>query len=145
MEKLLLGHYMKSFSPGVTAFIMLYLLSKSGVNITLSWNNNLLSAFIVILASLAAIVGPLWYRINFIRQNKHRKKIPQQDLLNFQKRFISIASLTVYTAIAALLLQIPRVPFLAVILLTLYALYFYFPSRKRINHEKKLFRVNEKQ
>lgn len=143
MEKQLSGFYIKSYLPGIMAFIMLYLLHQSGVEVTFAIESTFLVVFLVILAALTSIVGPLWYRIWFVRKFRNAKAVPRQEFLRFQSRFIGIGASTVYVTIAAFLLQLPRIPFLTIVLLVLYTMYFYYPSAKRIRSEKKMFRIQD--
>ena len=141
MHQTLKAHYLKAFSPGVTAFAMLYVLYKSGVDITFPLGGPAPAAVLVSLAAVTAILAPLWYRLYFARRHQHSKGVAKHALLRFEKRLISMAGLTTYLLIGSFIMQLPRTPFLAVVMLLLYAMYFYYPTEKRIRHDMQIFRT----
>ena len=141
MYKTLQAHYIKVFSPGVMAFAMLYGLYKSGVEVTYALGGPVAAAILVAMAAVTSIAGPLWYRLYFARRHQRSQTVALHELLHFEKRLINLAGLTTYLLILAFVVQLPRTPFLAVAMLLLYAMYFYFPSARRIRHEKQMFRT----
>jgi len=58
----------------------------------------------------------------------------------FEKRFILVGGLATYMVPLRYLCNIPQVPISWIMLLALYAGYYYFPSKKRIALEVKIFR-----
>lgn len=144
MQQQLVKVYLRLHVSGLTGFLMLYLLNHAGLPVTINLQSKILIAVLVVLAAVSALVAPLWYRIAFVRKQKNRTEVPQNVFMRFQKNFIRIGASTVYVLIVAYIFTLPGVPFLTIVLLLLYAMYFYFPSKKRIRAEKKLFRINER-
>ena len=142
MQKTLLKHYLKTNIPGIAAFIVLYIMGKLNIPIFIPIHHGWIQIFMMITIALFAIVLPLWYRISFVNKMKRKTHTNETDFIKFEKNFLTIASVSVYILIAGYLLALPRIPLSVMILFVLYALYFYFPSEKRIRSEQKIFRVN---
>ena len=142
MQKALLRHYLTINLPGISAFILIYILGKFNFAIFFPMNQGWIPVFMMIAEALFAVVLPLWYRILFVNKSKGKKHVDKDALMQFEKRFLNLASISVYILIAGYLLALPRIPISVMILFVLYALYFYFPSEKRIRSEKKIFRIN---
>ena len=142
MQKALVKHYLKINIPGIAAFIMLYIMGKLNVPVFIPVHHGWIQVFMMIAVALSAVVLPLWYRISFVKKMKGKAHTDESDFIKFEKKFLTIASASVYVLIAGYLLALSRIPLSVMLLFVLYALYFYFPSEKRIRSEQKIFRVN---
>jgi len=99
----------------------------------------------VAIASLAGIFGlalPVFYRTYFIYKLKNQKHISTQLFLKFEKNILYIALTTPYFLILSLGLNLPERSHILIMLFSLYALYYYYPSAKKVAFEMKLFRIN---
>jgi hypothetical protein len=99
------------------------------------------TVFLIFLAASFSILLPLWLRIFFIRKVQGQREVSVEQFIQFEKTFILIAELSLYVVLIAYLLKVPKTQMLFIALFGFYAAYYYFPSSKRIHHEKKLFRV----
>ena len=142
MQKKLLMHYLKINLPGIFAFIILYIMGKFNVAIFFPVHYNWVTITMMIAEAFFAVVLPLWYRILFVNKMKGEEYTDEHRFMRFEKHFLTIASISAYILIAGYLLALPRIPLSVMVLFVLYALYFYFPSEKRIRIEQKIFRVN---
>ncbi len=106
-------------------------------------SNRLISISVLILASLFSLGVPVFYRTLFVTKIKNRKSISTEEFLKFEKTLILIALISPYFVIAALLLNLPKFFSTAVVLIAIYAVYYYYPSEKRIKFEKRIFRIKE--
>jgi hypothetical protein len=97
--------------------------------------------FILVLAGLLAFALPLWLRILFAKRHAGRQGVERERFIRFEKRFICVGLLATYMVPLGYLCRIPQVPLFWIMLFALYAGYYYFPSKKRINLELKIFRV----
>ena len=145
MQQTLFNHYIKITVPGIVGVLMLYFFYKSGVDILYPVSSRWLTAILLVITGLFSIVIPIWYRIIFMRRNKHRKALSTGEFIRFEKRFLSIASVSVYFLIIAFLVKTQGLPFAIMFIFVFYAIYFYYPSEKRIKSEKQIFKVSEKQ
>jgi Ca2+/Na+ antiporter len=141
MQKTLVRHYLKVNLPGIAIFLIFYLWGKNHPAPLTGLKGTLTTTLLLALQGIAAIILPLWYRILFINRMKNKKFTQKHDWIRFEKNFLSMASLSVYLPVLSYAVSISRIPFSMMILLALYALYFYFPSRKRIHSEKRIFKV----
>ncbi len=104
-----------------------------------------LPAFIapsVFVASIALSVAmPVFLRSLFAHRRRHEKSVPEPELLGFERKLLFAALATPYLIPVAYLLDFPHFYFTAIVLTALYAGYYFYPSPKRIQHERRLFRV----
>ena len=94
-----------------------------------------------ILAAVTALAGPLMVRAWFAHIHRGSTGVPRAPFLRFQRRILLISQVTPYLAGAALALGAPKFHASAILLLALYAVYYYFPSKRRIDFDKRVFRV----
>ena len=141
MQKKLLRHYLIINLPGIAAFIILYILVKFHVNIFFPVQQGWVQVIMMIASGLFAVVLPLWYRILFVNRMKGKANTGKPRFMQFERDFLALASVSVYILVAGFILALPRIPLSVMVLFVIYALYFYFPSEKRIRSEKKMFRV----
>lgn len=88
-----------------------------------------------------AIALPILLRTLFAHKVRHEKRVSEADLYKFERTFLRVALLTPYTALMAYLFELPRFYGAGTVLMALYAVYYYYPSDKRITFEKRIFRV----
>lgn len=88
-----------------------------------------------------AIAFPLLIRTLFVNKNRHERNISESALLKFELNTIYIALVTPYIALVSFALAIPRFHLGGVILASFYAVYYFYPSHKRIQYERRIFRV----
>jgi len=100
-----------------------------------------ISTGIFILSVTFAVALPIFFRTFFAHKHRQRTSLTEGELIRFESRFLHIAMVTPYLAVLAYLLDIPRFHSAGTFLMTLYAVYYYYPSVKRIQFEKRIFRV----
>jgi hypothetical protein len=69
--------------------------------------------------------------------------VSSEALLRFERTFLYIALITPYVAVASFILEIPRFYCAGTVIMALYAAYYYYPSERRIQFERRIFRVNQ--
>ena len=84
---------------------------------------------------------PLLMRTLFANKHHREKGIPENVLLKFERRTMLLALVAPYVALAAFVLAIPRFHLGGSILAGLYAVYYFYPSRKHIQYERRIFRA----
>ncbi|RLB88683.1 MAG: hypothetical protein DRH26_13110 [Deltaproteobacteria bacterium] len=102
---------------------------------------SVLHSILFVLSAITAIAGPLFFRTLFAHSMRKQKQVPAKEFLSFQRKILWISQITPYFAFAAVLCDFPRFYAAAIVLMALYAVYYYFPSQKRINFDRKIFRV----
>ena len=96
---------------------------------------------VFVLSVIFAIAWPIFFRTLFAHKIRHQKSIPEVDLIKFERHFLYIALVTPYLTLAAYLLEFPSFYLAGTVLTALYAVYYYYPSKKRIQFERRIFRV----
>jgi len=105
--------------------------------------SRIFSVTLLVLAALFSLALPVFYRTLFVNKIKDRKTITINEFLKFEKDLIVIAMIAPYFVFFTLLISIPEFYSGTVIIIALYAIYYYYPSEKRIKFEKRLFRITE--
>ncbi len=96
---------------------------------------------VFILAAVTGLAGPLFARTWFAHTHRSRNGVAADIFYRFQKQQLLMALATPYLAMAAVICEFPRFYAGAIVLMALYAGYYYYPSSRRINFDKKMFRV----
>jgi hypothetical protein len=99
------------------------------------------SAVLFILSAISAGAAPLLYRIIFAFWNRHRSSVSSGELYRFERNLIVIIMATPYLALCAYVMQVPQFHFTGILLMTLYAVYYYYPGHNRIRADCKIYRV----
>ncbi len=94
-----------------------------------------------ILAALTALAGPVLIRAVFAHSHRTGTGVDQGSFYRFQLGLLVVSLITPYLACAALFFGFPRFYGGGIVLMALYAVYYYYPSEQRINFDKRIFRV----
>jgi hypothetical protein len=95
-------------------------------------------------ASIAAAVGlPIWIRTAFAHRVRQARGIGEADFARFQRSLITTALVTPYLAAIALALSLPSFYQTGSFLAALYAMYYHYPSERRVGFDRRLFRVGQ--
>ncbi len=103
--------------------------------------SSVLHSIIFILSAVTAIAGPLFLRTIFAHSMRDEQQVLKKKFLSFQKKILLISLITPYLAFISIVCDFPKFYTSAIALMALYAGYYYFPSQKRIDFDKKIFRV----
>jgi hypothetical protein len=101
----------------------------------------ILAPSIFILSIVLAIALPMFYRTIFAHNKRGEKNVSEADFIKFEKRLVYITMVTPYLALAAYVLELSRLYTTGAILMGLYAIYYFFPSTKRLALDRRIFRV----
>ena len=96
---------------------------------------------IFILCIVLAIAFPIFYRALFAHKSRDLLNLPEKKLLGFERTLIHVVMITPYLALAAYFFELPRFYTASAILIGLYAVYYFYPSKTRIGFERRIFRV----
>jgi hypothetical protein len=97
------------------------------------------SIFILCIAS--AVAFPIFYRTLFAHKSRDLISVSEKKLLNFERTLINVVMLAPYLALIAYFLDLPRFYTTSAILIGLYAVYYFYPSKRRIAFDRKIFRA----
>jgi hypothetical protein len=96
---------------------------------------------IFILCVALAIAFPVFYRTLFAHKSRDLISVSEKELLKFERTLINVVMITPYLALAAYLLELPRFYTASAILMGLYVVYYFYPSKTRIAFDRKIFRA----
>lgn len=97
---------------------------------------------LIFVASVAfAVALPIFFRTLFAHKLRDEKSVSRVDLVKFERNLLYTALVTPYLILPAYVLEIPSFYLGGTILMALYAGYYYYPSERRIQFEKRVFRV----
>jgi Ca2+/Na+ antiporter len=102
---------------------------------------NILGPAIFILCVALAIALPMFYRALFAHQKRDQKMVSEVEFIKFERRLMVISLVTPYLALVAYTLEFPKFYTTAAILMGLYAIYYFFPSKRRLALDRRIFRV----
>jgi hypothetical protein len=142
MDKQLKKKYVMLLLPSVAGFASIYGAKKLGlVDISAIQLPGMVPPIVFILSVAFAVALPIFYRSFFAHQRRHRLSISENDLLRLEGNSIFLVMVTPYLALLACLFELPLFHRCGTILMALYAIYYFYPSAKRLAFQKKIFRV----
>lgn len=142
MDKQLKKKYLMLLLPSLAGFACIYSARRLGlVDISAIRLPHMVPPMIFILSVAFAVAFPIFYRSLFAHQRRHRLSISEKDLHRLEGNSIFLVMVTPYLALLAYLFELPQFHRCGTILMALYAIYYFYPSTKRLTFQKKIFRV----
>ncbi len=143
MEVQLKKCYVAMLAPAILGFIVVIAARKfSALDMGAVGSLQRFTAPVLFALSFACGVAfPLLFRTLFVHKNRHEKRIPEDVLFRFERNTLYIALITPYVCLVGFFLEIPRFHLVGSLLASFYAVYYFYPSRKRIQYERRIFRA----
>jgi hypothetical protein len=143
MRGRLLRLYWTMVAPAAALFAVLYILGKTASLGGRQWAqaHPWMGPAIFIAAATLGIAGPLALRTAFVSAHRTATAVGGEELLRLEQRQMLVALWTPYLAVAAAFLELPDGLFVGTALACFYALYYFYPSQRRIAHERRVFRA----
>ena len=142
MAEALRRTYFAILTPAILGFIVISGFKALGlIPIDQIGYMKLLAPLLLVLSVIFAVALPMFFRALFAHRVREQKNVSEADLLRFERTFLYIALITPYLALIGYLFEFPRFHLAASVLMVLYAVYYYFPSQRRIRFEKRIFRA----
>lgn len=134
--------YFTLLLPAVAGFILIFVLRHfHRIRFNISQIPSVLSLIIFVASVCFAVALPIFYRTVFANKRRNQTSTAQEDWLKFEQNLLYITLATPYVALLAQILQLPRFHMGGTIIMALYAVYYYYPSKRRIEYERRVFRV----
>ncbi len=134
--------YFTLLVPAILGLVFIYIVKTLELfSISHIESLKFLAPFIFAASVASAVALPIFFRTIFAHRMRDEKSVSQLDLIKFQRTLIYISLITPYLILPAYLFEFPRFYLGGTVLMALYAAYYYFPSEKRIQFEKRIFRV----
>lgn len=143
MVPLLKKIYLILLAPVVATLLLLLILQRGFLihAIPLFHAPLWLSPVVFMAATLTALALPILMRTLFAKRTARSGAVAPDTFLRFQKRLLFVSMVTPYLGLLAPLLALQKFYASATLLMSLYAVYYYFPSQRRIHFDKRIFRV----
>jgi hypothetical protein len=128
--------------PSILGFVFVYL-TKAFVFINIEPINfsEILAPSIFILSVVFAVAWPIFYRTFFAHKKRLDRSVSENELIKFERKMIYITMVTPYLALTAYILELTRFYTAGSFLMGLYAIYYFYPSKRRLAFERRIFRV----
>ena len=97
--------------------------------------------FIFVFCIALAIGFPIFYRTLFAHKNRDMISVSENKLLKFERTLINVTMITPYLSLTAFILDLPHFYTASAILMGLYVVYYFYPSKKRIAFDRRIFRT----
>ena len=94
-----------------------------------------------VLAVVMAAAAPIMVRAAFAHRMHRRRQTSETEFLRFQRALLIVVMATPYLALALYALAAPAFYLGGALLAMLYALYYHYPSEKRLAFDRRVFRV----
>ena len=136
--------YLAFLTPAIAGFVVAYAVRTFHQSPYLPDHITVLGGrLIFVLAAFIAVACPVLYRSLFAGRQRNSASVPQTVLLKFERNLIRTVMTTPYLALIAYFFRVPRFYSAGILLLALYAIYYYYPSEKRIMLDQRIFRSND--
>jgi len=134
--------YLNLLIPAIAGFIIvLFIRQFNMVHPGLYHVPMALAPIIFVLSVVFAVALPIFYRTLFANKIRHQTNTSETDWLKFEQNLIRIALVTPYLTLSAYFFQVPEFHLAGSTLAALYAVYYFYPSEKRIAFERRIFKV----
>ncbi len=135
--------YYLIISPAILLVLVFFVSERLQYQISMQEAGRVMSTAIMVFAAITSTILPVWYKIILIRKLRNKQKISTQNFVSMQFRIVITVSFSVYWIFPAYLYQLPEMPMVITAFFALYGLYYYYPSQKRIDTEKKIFKIED--
>jgi hypothetical protein len=134
--------YFTLLIPAIAGFIVISIVKRFNLlEVGRIAFQEIFAPLVFVLSVVFAIAWPIFFRTLFAHKMRQKKRVSEVDLIKFERNFLYIALVTPYLTLIAYLFEFPRFYLAGTVLMALYAVYYYYPSKKRIQFEKRIFRV----
>lgn len=144
MRERLVRLYWLMVGPAILLFAALYAVDKLGLADPGLWRSAHRGIGVVVFmgAALLGVAAPLGLRTAFVSRHREQRSVPEAEVERFERRVLLVALWAPYLAVVAAYLELPTVFFAGTALSAFYALYYLYPTRRRISHERRIFRAD---
>jgi Ca2+/Na+ antiporter len=134
--------YFILLTPAIAGFIVISIVKKLNLlEVGQIAFQEIFAPLVFVLSVVFAIAWPIFFRTLFAHKMRQKKRVSEVDLIKFERNFLFIALVTPYLTLIAYLFEFPRFYLAGTVLMALYAVYYYYPSKKRIQFERRIFKV----
>ena len=143
MQKKLLKLYLQLFIPFTILVVIFSLIEYLGTYLGFFQTNKIGRTALILFTAFTAIIFPIWNRLLLVKKMRDTKKIDNSRFFEFEQLQIIVPLTTLYFVLFGHFMQVPKVQEFVIAIFGFYAAYYSFPSKKRINLDKKIFRIKD--
>ncbi|ACN15272.1 hypothetical protein HRM2_21740 [Desulforapulum autotrophicum HRM2] len=96
---------------------------------------------LLVICAVTCFAAPLMMRTLFAHSLKDRHGAQADRFFKFQQRLLLVSQLTPWWTMFVVVAEFEKFHGSAIILMGLYAVYYYYPSQRRIAFDQRIFRV----
>jgi len=134
--------YFSLIVPVVAGFICIYFLKRHEVNLPGNfWHTKVFCVAVLVISAVFSVAGPVLLITLFAYSMKGESYTPIDKFIRFEKYLVGLAMVAPYCGVTAYLFDFPHFYMSGTFLISLYAVYYFYPSNRRIKFEKGIFRV----
>ncbi|MGM0383934.1 MAG: hypothetical protein ACQEQO_10635 [Thermodesulfobacteriota bacterium] len=142
MNNELTSSYFTILLPAVIGFTIIGLLKVfKGITLGPIRYIEFFAPAVFVVSVISAIAMPIFCRTFFANKMRDEKAVSLDDFVKFERRILYISLITPYLALIAFLFDFPKFHLAGSFLMAIYAAYYYYPSKRRITFDKRIFRV----
>jgi len=143
MQEFLKKYYLKTIILIFIFYLFLFALSKIYLHLdSLNISENIIIGALI-LSTIVSIIFPIWFRIVKFNRLKNNIIMNSREFLKFEKILISVPQLAILLYLIFDIFTISKFSHLFLMVLGIYSALYYYPSRRRINLDKRIFRIEE--
>lgn len=143
LEKKLQKLYFLIIAPAFLIIFLFFVAEKFDYKVGFNKGGRFISTVIMLFTVISSIILPVWYKILLFKKFRNDKKINFETFAGYQYRIIITVTFSIYWIFPAYLYQLEEMPLVIIGFFILYGLYYYYPTKKKIDAEKKLFKIDE--
>jgi len=129
--------------PALLLIVFFFVSERLNKHYSAEEAGRLMSTAIMVFAAITSAILPAWYKILLIKKYRDKKKISFENFAAVQYRIIIAVGFSIYWIFPAYLYGLAEMPMIITAFFALYGLYYYYPSKKRIEAEKKTFKIDD--
>jgi hypothetical protein len=135
-------NYFAFLIPSILGFAFAYWAKANGfIEIDAINYLEIIAPSIFILSAISAVAFPIFYRALFAHRRRKFICVSEEELFQFERTLIYVVMTTPYLALTAYVREFPSFYTTGAILMGLYAVYYFYPSNRRVAFERRIFRV----
>jgi hypothetical protein len=133
--------YYRQLLPALGAIVLVAAGQAAGLLDAVAFDVRVLGVVIFVSAIAFAAALPVFIRATFAHRVRLENRIEETAFMDFQKRLMRTALLSPYMVPLGLLLGLPGFYQIGIYLAAFYAVYYHYPSERRIGFDRRIFRV----
>ncbi len=133
--------YYRLLLPAVAAAVMVSAARVAGLLNAPKIDARLAGVLLFVASIALAAALPIFIRAAFAHRVRLKHRVEEAAFIGFQLRLMRTALLSTYLVPAGLLVDMPGFHQTGIALSALYAIYYHYPSERRIGFDRRIFRV----